>query len=239
MTRYAAQKHQRVRTYARRESRMTAAQRRAIENLSGLYVVPSSVTSLDLEQVFPKLNRFALEVGFGDGEALVHLARNNPDTGYLGIEVYRPGVGKCLLALQRWNIDNVRVSTSDARDVLALQLPSKSLSEIFFHFPDPWPKRKHKKRRLIQPAFVELCASRLTDDGRIIFVTDSSDYAAYARERFAENDRIKFFDDGQDSSSGRIQRSETRYERKALEKGSFIHEFVFQRRRAADRAGPV
>ena len=239
MTGHMAQKHQRVKTYARRESRMTAAQRRAIENLSELYVVPSADVSLDLQQIFPKLNRFALEVGFGDGEALVHLARTNPDTGYLGIEVYRPGVGKCLLALHRLNIDNVRVSTSDARDVLALQLPPRLLSEIFFHFPDPWPKRKHRKRRLIQPEFVELCVSRLTDDGRIIFVTDSSDYAAYARERFAENDRIGILDDGQELSTGRLQRSETRYERKALERGNFIHEFVFQRRRAADRAGPV
>ena len=234
MTGYIPQKYQRVRTYARRESRMTAAQRRAIENLSELYVVPSADTSLELEQIFSKLNRFALEVGFGDGEALVHLARNNPDTGYLGIEVYRPGIGRCLLALHRWCIDNVRVSTSDARDVLALQLPPRSLSEIFFHFPDPWPKRKHQKRRLIQPAFVELCASRLADDGRIIFVTDSGDYAAYARERFAENDQLRLLGGGQEFSSGRLQRSETRYERKALERGNLIYEYVFQHRRAAD-----
>ena len=228
MTGKMGPERQRVKTYARRESRMTVAQRRALENLSERYLVPPTDALLDLTQMFPKLNRFALEVGFGDGEALVHLARANPDTGYLGIEVYRPGVGKCLMALHRWNINNVRISTFDARDVLEYQLPPKSLNEIFFHFPDPWPKRKHKKRRLIQPEFVELCMSRLVDDSRIIFVTDSSDYAAYAQEIFVENDQIKSIADSQELKSSRLQRPETRYERKALAKGSLIYEFVFQ-----------
>ncbi len=228
-------KYKRIRTYVRRESRMTRAQTRAIKNLSELYLIPTSDSALNLSRIFPKLKRFALEVGFGDGEALIHLAKTNPDTGYLGIEVYRPGVGKCLLATHRWGIGNIRISTSDARDVLEISLESNSLSEIFFHFPDPWPKKKHHKRRLIQPAFVELCVSRLVDNGKIIFVTDSKDYAEFASERFMENRQLELLDVVSEIDSDRVQRTVTRYENKALEKGSSIYEFVFQRRHICAR----
>ena len=222
----------RNKTYVRRESRITRAQRRALAEFSERYVLSEITSTLELASLFPSADRYAVELGFGDGDALVEMASANPDTGYIGVEVYRPGVGRCLQSLNDRGLDNVRVYTQDARDLMTNHIPGNSLGEIYILFPDPWPKKRHHKRRLVNSEFIALCASRMQVGSRLHFATDCRDYAYQtlyhleASEEFENTCGAGFFctDEG--------VRPKTRYERKAEQRGDRIYDLIFER---ADR----
>ncbi|MDE0308763.1 MAG: tRNA (guanosine(46)-N7)-methyltransferase TrmB [Acidiferrobacterales bacterium] len=220
----------RNRTYARRESRITQAQQRALAELSHRYVVHRGESEIKLSELLPGADRYAVEIGFGDGDALVELAADNPTTGYVGIEVYRPGIGKCLMSLDRRGLDNVRICARDARDVLRDCRPRASLAAIYVLFPDPWPKKRHHKRRLMNPEFVDLCADCLQAAGRIYFSTDWPDYAQAALRHLESNDRIDNVAGSDRFYTGERLRPQTRYELKALARGDRIYDLVFERR---------
>lgn len=219
----------RVKTYARRESRITPAQKKALAELLSLYELPLTDLPIRVSEIFPGTSRFAIEIGFGDGETLVHRAQQNKTTAYLGIEVYRPGVGKCLLRLHKNNVKNVRISTNDARDVLLQQVPSNAVNEFIILFPDPWPKLRHRKRRLVNSEFVELCVDRLVIGGTILIVTDSSDYAQQVLEILEENPNLKSMTPRQDAAGVQDKLWQTRYARKASQTGSQVFELLFTR----------
>ena len=219
----------RNKTYVRRESRITRAQQRALSEFSERYVLQDIESVIKLDELFPGLNRYALEIGFGDGEALIELAAANPDTGFIGVEVYRPGVGRCLLALDKANIDNVRVCMFDARDVLGGFIPEQSLSEIFILFSDPWPKKRHHKRRLVNSEFIQLCAACLKTEGRMIFATDAQDYAQQVLNQLEANSEFRNLAGPTGFYDGEPLRPMTRFERKALARGDQIYDLVFCR----------
>ncbi len=221
-------KQHRVKTYARRESRITPAQKKALSELLDRYQLPLTDAKLTLLTIFPESNRFAIEIGFGDGEVLVQQAMQNEDTGYLGIEVYRPGVGKCLLGLDRNSIRNVRISTADARDVLNQQVPSNSVDEFMILFPDPWPKARHRKRRLINADFIELCVDRLVAGGTILITTDSSDYADQISQALTQNSNLERLELERQFAQNQAD-PKTRYARKALQSGHSVFEFLYTR----------
>ncbi len=230
MSQLEQKSHHRVRTYVRRESRITRAQQRALNEDAPRYLIAADEIPLDFEQIFPQASKYALELGFGSGESLVHLAATYPDRGFLGVEVYRPGVGKCLLNLKRHDLRNVRLLTADARDVMEKMIRPKSLDSIYILFPDPWPKKRHRKRRLITSQFIDSCANCLADSGRLNVATDCEDYAEQillGLNRHAgfvnANSRGGFY-------SGPLIRGRTVYEAKALDKGSCIFEILFRRR---------
>lgn len=214
----------RIRTYVLRESRMTTAQQRALRDLYKVYQFPASDSPVSLTEVFPSLRNHVIEIGFGDGYALVQMARMDPHTGYVGVEVYRPGVGRCLLEIERLQIENVRVCTSDARDFLSVRIAPETFDGIHIFFPDPWPKKRHHKRRLIQSDFVELCVSRLKIQGRIFVVTDWENYADQIREILDANHQLEAV-----KNSDEIARPQTRFESKALEQGRVVREFLYVR----------
>ena len=222
-------KQYRVKTYARRESRITPAQKKALAELLSLYELPLTDSPIHVSEVFPGASRFAIEIGFGDGETLIHRAQQNKTTAYLGIEVYRPGVGKCLLRLHKYNVKNVRVSTNDARDVLLQQVPSNAVNEFIILFPDPWPKLRHRKRRLVNSEFVELCVDRLAIGGTILFVTDSSDYAQQVLEILEKNPNLESMKSEQDAAEVQDKLQQTRYARKASQSGSQMFELLYTR----------
>ena len=145
-----------IRSFVRRRGRMTAAQRRALTELWPRYGVEYSPAPLDLAALFGREAPRILEIGFGNGEALVEQARQNPNLDYLGIEVHEPGIGHCLLEANRQKIANLRLIQYDAVPVIRDQIPKASLRSINLFFPDPWPKKRHHKRRLVQPEFVAL-----------------------------------------------------------------------------------
>jgi len=169
----------RIRSFVRREGRMTPAQQRALDELWPRYGVDVAAELLDLDSLFDRKAPRVLEIGFGNGDALLTMARNNPQNDYLGIEVHRPGVGRLLRRLEEEDIRNVRVICADAVDVLEHNIPEDSLAAVHLFFPDPWPKKKHHKRRIMQPSFASLVASKLAASGMLHIATDWEDYAEH------------------------------------------------------------
>jgi tRNA (guanine-N7-)-methyltransferase len=166
-----------IRSFVMRTGRMTAGQTRALEDLWPRYGVEFSPEPLSLDALFGRTAPRTLEIGFGNGEHLASLATAHPERDYFGIEVHRPGVGHLLLLAATNNLTNVRTSSHDAVEVLREQIGEGSLDEVLVLFPDPWHKKRHHKRRLIQPPFVELIASRLRQGGVLRLATDWEEYA--------------------------------------------------------------
>ncbi len=168
-----------IRSYVLRAGRITQAQRRALDELLPRLGIAYAPSPLDLDRVFGRSAARILEIGFGNGDTLVALATKFPDADFIGVEVHPPGIGRCLLALQSLGLTNVRIIAHDAVESLANQVPPGSLDEILLYFPDPWPKKRHHKRRIVQPAFASLVASRLRRGGRLRLATDWEPYGEW------------------------------------------------------------
>ncbi len=172
----AASRTRRIRSFVRREGRLTLSQQRALETLWPVYGLDPGQTA-DLDAAFGSRAPVTLEIGFGNGATLAAMAAAAPDRHFLGIEVHRPGVGRLLRTLDEQGIDNVRVCCEDAVEVLRAHVADGALSRILLLFPDPWPKTKHHKRRILQPDFVALAARKLSPGGLFHMATDWVPYA--------------------------------------------------------------
>jgi len=161
---------------------MTAAQRRALAELGERYLVEFSGNPLDLDRLFGRRAVRTVEVGFGTGDALVALARSEPTRDFLGMEVYPPGVGRLLASCHEAGLENVRVAMADALDVLEHWLAPSSVEEVLVWFPDPWPKKRHHKRRLVRPWFAALVHRVLQPGGSLHLATDWEPYAEHMLE---------------------------------------------------------
>jgi tRNA (guanine-N7-)-methyltransferase len=166
-----------VRSYVLRAGRMTDGQQRALETLWPRFGFEYRPDSCDLTALFTRHAPRIVEIGFGNGANLIHMADLRPEADFLGIEVHRPGVGRALLEIERLGLNNVRVSNHDAVEVIGQQLPEGSLDEVLVLFPDPWHKKRHHKRRLLNEAFVALLATRLKSGGLLRAATDWEQYA--------------------------------------------------------------
>jgi tRNA (guanine-N7-)-methyltransferase len=174
--------HRPIRSFVRRTGRLTPPQQRALKELWPAYGIDPGSAAIDLDAVFRRTAPRVLEIGFGNGETLVQQAADNPACDYLGIEVHEPGVGHCLLSAQSAAVANLKLIAHDAIEVLDAQVPLGSLQRINLYFPDPWPKKRHHKRRIIQPAFLKLCADRLAEGGALHVATDWANYAEHIDE---------------------------------------------------------
>lgn len=168
-----------IRSFVRREGRLTTAQQRAIDELGPKYIIQAGGPSLELDSLFGRQAPRYLEIGFGDGKALAEMAAAQPEVDFLGIEVHRPGVGSLLQRVEQQSLTNVRVISADVVEVLNTQLMDSSLDKVFLFFPDPWPKKRHHKRRLLQTDFVELLRCKLKPGGFFHMATDWEDYAMH------------------------------------------------------------
>jgi len=166
-----------VRSFVRRSGRMTKGQLNALERLWPQYGMDFREDNVDLNALFGRSAPRILEVGSGMGDALVEMALTHPQNDYLGIEVYRPGIGSLLKKLDELGVTNVRVISEDAVVVLKQMIPDASLDAVCIFFPDPWPKKRHHKRRLIQTPFIGLLANKLKCGGMLHMATDWEDYA--------------------------------------------------------------
>ncbi len=171
-----------IRSFVRREGRITPGQAHALAEHWSEFGLKPGGRPIDWAEVFGRRAPVACEIGFGDGRALLEMARNEPERDFLGVEVYRPGVGALLARLKESGLSNVRVAMMDAVELLRDGVPPESLNRLMIFFPDPWPKRRHHKRRLIQRPFVELAATRLRRGGRLHCATDWQDYAGQMME---------------------------------------------------------
>jgi tRNA (guanine-N7-)-methyltransferase len=169
--------HRAIRSFVRREGRITDAQRRALNDLWPRFGLDLDGTTLDLCRVFGRDAPRCLEIGFGNGDAVAAMAREHPDSDFLAADVYRPGIGSLLLKLEKSGLENVRVFRDDAVTVFRQRIPDGSLSAVMLFFPDPWPKKRHHKRRILQPDFTELVRRKLTPGGIFHMATDWQNYA--------------------------------------------------------------
>ena len=169
--------HREIRSFVLRQGRFTPAQQRAFDELWPRFGLDYSGESRDYDTVFGRQALRVMEIGFGNGDALRFAARQDPARDYIGLEVHAPGVGRLLNALAEDDSDHVRLYHHDAVEVLRHEVAEGSLDEVRIYFPDPWHKKRHNKRRLIQPAFAELLVSRLRVGGRLHAATDWQDYA--------------------------------------------------------------
>ena len=171
--------HRTIRSYVLRSGRMTPAQRRALTELWPAYGLEPATGLFDWIRIFGRDAPCALEIGFGNGENLISMAIENPETNFVGIEVHEPGVGHCLLQAEQHNLTNLKLVRCDAVAVLRDNVPDASLSRLNLFFPDPWHKKRHHKRRIVQPGFVDLVARKLTTGGILHIVTDWPNYAEH------------------------------------------------------------
>jgi tRNA (guanine-N7-)-methyltransferase len=174
-----------IRSFVRREGRMTESQRDAIKRHWSQYGVEFRKETLVLETVFLRSAPAILDIGSGMGDTTVSLAISHPENNYLAVEVHRPGIGSLLRQVAENHISNVRISNHDVVDVLQYQIPAGSLDMVYIFFPDPWPKKRHHKRRIINPAFLELLKPCLKSQARVYIATDWQDYAEHILEVFA------------------------------------------------------
>jgi len=174
-----AAENRRIRSFVLRQGRFTPAQQRAFGAHWPRYGLAPEDGALDAPRVFGRAAPLVLEIGFGNGEQLLGSAVNDPARDFLGIEVHRPGVGRLMNALASHNVDNVRLYNADAVGVLERCIGAASLAEARIWFPDPWPKKRQRKRRLIQPEFAALLATRVAPGGLLHLATDWADYAEH------------------------------------------------------------
>ena len=166
----------RIRSFIRRQGRITPGQQYALENLWDKYCLNPEYP-YDFEQVFARKAPLIIEIGFGNGECLAEMAEANPDQDYIGIEVHKPGVGHLILKLEQNNTANVRIYCHDAVEILEQRIAENSLRSVHLFFPDPWPKKRHHKRRIVRPDFIDLIATKLQPEGHFHAATDWENYA--------------------------------------------------------------
>ncbi len=221
-----------IRSYVMRAGRITAAQQRALSELWPRYGVAFTPRPLDLDALFGRIAPRTLEIGFGNGDNLLARAVRDPGRDFLGVEVHRPGIGHLLLGAAAAGLTNLRIIAHDAVEVLQRQLADACLDEVQLLFPDPWPKKRHHKRRLIQPAVIELLADRLRTGGRLHIVTDWQPYAEQMLVDLNACTRLERAVPDQpsvDPSAAPSERTATRFEKRGERLGHRIHEYLFLR----------
>ena len=214
-----------VRSFVRRGGRLTAAQADAIDTLLPRWGVPPPAAgeTLALDEIFGRVAPRVLEIGFGDGESLATMAAAEPESDFLGIEVHEPGVGHLLLALRRLGLENDRVSRHDAVEVLT-GLPGAAFDRVQLFFPDPWPKKRHHKRRIVQPPFLDAVARILRPGGVLHMATDWAPYAEHMREVAAASPWFL-----PDPETGPGARPETKFERRGRRLGHGVEDLRYRR----------
>lgn len=234
LPRNALSEPRRIRSFVRREGRLTEAQKRALATLWDRFGLSPNDAPLDLAALFGRDAPCFLEIGFGDGEALAALAARYPDNDYLGIEVHRPGIGHLLLELERRALANVRLFQADAVEILEHHIPDHALAGIFLFFPDPWPKKRHQKRRIVQLEFLNLAARKLKPGGLLHLATDWQDYAEQMLRLL--NDHPGFVNRvaPRQFAPRPDYRPETKFERRGRRLGHSAWDLLFATRRAPD-----
>ena len=217
-----------VKTYVMRSGRMTAAQERSYNELAPAWCIPFENKKINFVDVFGNTNPIIVEIGFGMGDATVQIAQAHPEINYLGIEVHKPGVGKLLSEIKRRDLKNLCIIEYDALDVLEEMIGDNSVNGFHIFFPDPWPKKRHHKRRLVQRPKTDLLAQQLTPGGYIYFVTDILDYAEFALEELTATPLLKNKYKG--FAEPQEWRASTKFERKGLAADRQITELFFEKK---------
>jgi tRNA (guanine-N7-)-methyltransferase len=219
-----------VRSFVTRAGRITPAQQRALVELWPKYGLEFSPQPLELRALYVRSARCTIEIGFGNGDNLLRLAGAHPERDFLGIEVHRAGIGRLLLALEAQQLRNVRIVCHDAVEVLEAQVPPLSVQEILILFPDPWPKKRHHKRRLLQPAFAALAASRLAAGGQLRLATDWEPYAQHMLETLNASATLENLAADGGFVPRPSEREPTRFERRGERLGHEVWDLAYRKK---------
>ena len=219
--------HRAIRSFVLRQGRLTPAQQRAVETLLPHYGISYAAEPLDLNHVFGRQAPRILEIGFGMGAATAQIAAANPDKDYLGIEVHTPGVGNLLKLMEEQELTNLRVIQHDAVEVLRHMIADTSLDGVHIFFPDPWPKKRHHKRRLLQAEFVALVCSKLKPGGYLHFATDWEEYAQWTLEVLRAEPKLA--NTVADYAPRPEYRPLTKFEQRGLNLGHGVWDLIFTR----------
>jgi tRNA (guanine-N7-)-methyltransferase len=216
-----------IRSFVMRRGHLSDGQKRAYETLLPHWGIAYRNAPLDYESVFGRRAPVVLEIGFGMGDSTAEIAAAQPHTDFLGIEVYTPGVGSLLRKIEERGLQNLRIVQHDAVDVLRDMVPPESLAGVHLFFPDPWPKKRHHKRRLLQPAFVSALATRIAPGGYLHCATDWEDYAGQMLEVLSAEPLLE------NTASGYAPRPDhrppTKFEQRGLRLGHGVRDLIFRR----------
>jgi tRNA (guanine-N7-)-methyltransferase len=221
-------KRQPIRSFVRRQGRISNAQRIAYDTLLTKYGIPFKSHLIDLNHIFDRNAPKILEIGFGMGESTAVIAQSNPDKDYLAIEVHTPGVGSLLNQIETRILTNLRIIQHDATEVLQHMLTAESLDGIHIFFPDPWPKAKHHKRRLIQTAFISNLCKHLKQGGYLHTATDWEDYAVHMLEVLQTEPKL--INTAADYAPRPVYRPFTKFEQRGLKLGHGVWDLIFKKR---------
>jgi len=218
-----------IRSYVRRSGRLTEGQARALELFWPRFGIEPDNTQLDYQKLFERNAPTFVEIGFGMGQSLVEMALLRPEHNFIGVEVHQPGVGSLLCQIKELNLENVRVISADAVKVMGAIIPLASLEGVYLFFPDPWHKRRHHKRRIVQSAFVDMIVQRIKPSGIFHMATDWEDYARHMLYIAEGCKKLSNFSGKGNFNSNTGGRVETKFERRGLHLGHKIWDLVFVR----------
>ena len=213
-----------VRSYILRQGRLTKFQESGIKKFAPKYTIPFQKMQLNLDLAFPKKNKIILEIGFGMGDTTFKMAKEMPDSNFLAIEVHSPGVGSLLNKINLSQLKNLKIVQHDAIEVMNEMIPNKSLDGIHIFFPDPWPKKKHHKRRLLKKSFLKLMESKLNQSGYIHIATDWEAYALEIITLVEENKSYKI--SKRNLNDKPHSRPLTKYENRGLRLGHQVWDII-------------
>ena len=221
--------HRPIRSFVRRAGRLTTSQQRALDEDWPDYGLDYDGSEWNLDTLFERSGPVVLEIGFGNGETLVEQAAQHPDRNFLGIEVHEPGVGHCLIKAREASLTNLKLVIHDAVEVLEHKVPNNALDRVNLYFPDPWPKKRHHKRRIVRPEFIRLLADRLRPGGSLHIATDWENYAEHIDEMLAATDRFELVERRVHAGDRPLDRPRTKFERRGLRHGHAIWDWRFDR----------
>jgi tRNA (guanine-N7-)-methyltransferase len=219
----------RIRSFVRRPGRITTGQQRALEQWMPRWGVEPTDRMIDLDAVFGRGAPRVLDIGFGDGEALLTAAANYPAIDYLGVEVHEPGIGHLLKLIERSSLTNIRIIDRDAVDVIEQMLPDESFDAVNLFFPDPWPKKRHHKRRIVQAGFVEQVARILKPGGLFHIATDWTNYAEQIAEVLEKSDSFEKLEPATLRDEPLAFRAPTKFEERGRRLGHDVVDFYYRR----------
>lgn len=217
-----------LKSFVIRASRLTTSQKNALDSLWGSYVLSFDNELIDLESAFPEAKPIVIEIGFGMGDSLLEMAMADPNRNYLGIEVHRPGVGKLLHGIESNKVTNLKIVSHDALEVIQNGFPADSIDELLIFFPDPWHKKRHNKRRLIQSEFIQMVRSRLKIDAQIHMATDWQPYGEHMMEVMSAAEGFSNCN-GANNYWTSPKRPETKFERRGIKLGHGVWDLLFKR----------
>ena len=221
--------HREIRSFVMRQGRITKAQQHALEHVWPELGIERGSSELDMDSLFPKKQPITMEIGFGNGASLADMAMAYPERNFIGIEVHTPGVGNILRLIDEHNIINLRVMDDDAVQILKERIADNSVDRFQLFFPDPWHKKKHNKRRIVQPEFVKMLARKLSPEGIFHMATDWEEYALHMEEvmEAAED----FTSIGNSPYSPRPDyRPLTKFENRGLKLGHGVWDLIYRKR---------